>query len=178
MSKAKSPAVSLTPEQLEAAKRILAGESTTNGSNDSDEKVNDLPLVPPAQPSDPDPKSEGIKLPSAEYELLQKLKQEKRIWDLKAKAEALGNDYASRRNTLILRRANKLYPDLVPMEDVIAYSDIYKMRDSVTAKGKKVSVSEEEIEVYHQLEASGKPITLAAIMEITKNSSGSDSENE
>lgn len=107
----------------------------------------------------------GIKISPEEFQLLKQLKDEQRQWRIDRKAAELGSEYTPRRNTLILRRALKLHPNLVPKEDVVAYSEIYKLREAVTAKGKKVQVSDEEIQAYHKLEDLALPVTLEAIME-------------
>ncbi len=107
----------------------------------------------------------NLRISPQDFELLQQLKHEQRQWRIDRKAAELGSEYTSRRNTLILRRALKLYPNLVPKEDVVAYSEIYKLREAVTAKGKKVQVSDEEIKAYHKLEDLALPVTLEAIME-------------
>ncbi|MEA5115662.1 MAG: hypothetical protein VB050_16720 [Geobacteraceae bacterium] len=106
-----------------------------------------------------------LRISPQDFELLQQLKDERRQWHIDRKAADLGSEYTPRRNTLILRRALKLYPDLVPKEDVVAYSEIYKMREAVTTKGKKIQVSDEEIRAYHKLEALALPVTLEAIMQ-------------
>lgn len=106
-----------------------------------------------------------LRISPQDFALLQQLKHEQRQWRIDRKAAELGSEYTPRRNTLILRRALRLYPDLVPKEDVVAYSEIYKLREAVTVKGKKVQVSDEEIQAYHMLEDLALPVTLEAIME-------------
>lgn len=172
-----------TPEQLEEARKILEQEirtSTAHASLATVEPVSDnkpieahLPLVPPAPTAaitEANVKAEDSKvtLSSDDFELLQQLKLEQRQWQIDRKIKELGSEYTPRRNTLVLRRALKLYPELVSKEDVLAYSEIFKMREAITEKSKKVIVPEEEIEAYHQLEATGTPITLAAIVAIIK----------
>lgn len=176
-------AVPPTLEQLQAEIDRLNAIKSTHDKDTSEgastpaaenKKTADLmPLVPPAKAGQIDQANNaattpGVNLSSEDFELLQQLKQERRVWALRDRKEALGPLYKSRSNTLFLRRAQILYPNLVPMEDVIAYGDIFDLREAVTAKGKKVLVSDKEIEVYHQLEAAGTKISLEAIMSVTK----------
>jgi len=173
----------LTPTQLEEARLILAKTDRTNNddlSEATNESVSDnkqaagLVSLVPSPPASPDTQAingatnTNILVSNDEYELLQQLKQEKHQWAIDSKVKGLGNEYALRRNTLILRRALKLYPNLIPKEDVVAYSEIYKMREAVTEKGKKVQVPDEEILAYVELEARNLPTTLEAIMASAK----------
>jgi len=79
------------------------------------------------------------------------------------KINAMGNEYTSRRNTLILRKVAKLYPDLVSDEDVVAYYDIYKMREAVHGDSKKVQVKDEEVAAYLELWTGETTPSLEAI---------------
>lgn len=87
------------------------------------------------------------------------------------KIKAMGIDYTNRRNTLIIRKATKLYPDFVSDEEVVAYYDLYKMREAVLGNGKKVQVSEGEIDAYLKLWSGANPPSLEDVDNlIAKNS--------
>jgi len=79
------------------------------------------------------------------------------------KVKAMGIDYTNRRNTLIIRKATKLYPDIVTDEEVVAYYDLYKMRDAVLGEGKKVVVTDEETEAYIELWTDAETPSLEAV---------------
>jgi NADH:ubiquinone oxidoreductase subunit C len=79
------------------------------------------------------------------------------------KVKAMGIDYTNRRNTLIIRKATKLYPDIVTDEEVVAYYDLYKMRDAVQGEGKKVVVTDEETEAYIELWTGADTPSLEAV---------------
>jgi len=79
------------------------------------------------------------------------LMREIRAGQIAKRVKAMGNEYTTRRNTLIIRKAGRLYPDLVSDEEVIAYYDLYKMREAVTSAGKKVNVEDKEVEAYLDL---------------------------
>lgn len=79
------------------------------------------------------------------------------------KVKSMGIDYTNRRNTLIIRKATKLYPDIVTDEEVVAYYDLYKMRDAVQGEGKKVVVTDEETEAYIELWTGAETPSLEAV---------------
>lgn len=79
------------------------------------------------------------------------------------KVKAMGIDYTNRRNTLIIRKATRLYPNFVTDDEVVAYYDLYKMRDAVQAEGKKVAVTEEETEAYLELWTGVETPSLEAV---------------
>lgn len=178
--------ITLTPEQLEAARILIEEEGNKSSRLTEQENIPSLvhgisPATTPNATTDQTQEDAEVKQEEAassgdtdvniskkEFELLQQLKKEQRKWQIEQQVKELGKEFHPRRNTLILRRALKLCPDIVSSEDVIAYSVIYKMRDAVTAKDKKILVSDEEIQAYHKLEELGLPITLEAIMKAVK----------
>jgi len=62
--------------------------------------------------------------------------------------KTMGVDYTNRRNTLIIRKATKLHPDLVSDEEVFAYYELYKLREAAQGEGKKVQITDNEIEAF------------------------------
>ncbi len=79
------------------------------------------------------------------------------------KIKVMGVDYTNRRNTLIIRKATRLFPNIVRDEEVVAYYDLYKMREALQGEGKKVLVSEEETEAYIELWAGANTPSLEAV---------------
>lgn len=81
------------------------------------------------------------------------------------KVKVMANEYTSRRNTLIIRKVNKLYPDsdFVKDEEVVAYYDLYKMRETIIGESKKIVITDAEIEAYIELWTGAETPSLEAV---------------
>lgn len=128
--------------------------STIQSETETDAQVSEqaLPVSAPTSP-------QMITITPEQFVLFQKAVREGFV---AKKVNDMGAEYTSRRNTLILRKVTKLYPDLVTDEEVVAYYDIYKMREAVLGE-KKVQVKDEEVAAYLELWTGETTPSLEAI---------------
>lgn len=95
--------------------------------------------------------------------------------------KAAGQDFFNRRSTLIVRRADP--NKYAPVEDVLAYVDIYGMKVKLDPDAKKHTVTDSEIAAFVALEEEGilsKEITLEMVankMELMKRAKESKSQS-
>jgi hypothetical protein len=129
--------------------------------------VADIPVQPAATGFTPP----AVSMSQEEYAYLLQLKHEHRELLIEKRVAELGSEYTTRRNTLIVRRAIKLHPDLVSKVEVLAYHDIYKLKESAASgEGKKHPVTDEEISAFIAIDTEGITPTLALVKDrVTQN---------
>jgi len=150
-----------TPEQVVVAETIPSHAGTVQGT-----ALFADPVVPAFVPNSP----QMITITPEQYAQFQRAVREGFV---AKRVNEMGNEYTSRRNTLILRKVGKLYPNLVSDEEVVAYYDIYKMREAVLGDAKKVQVKDDEVSAYLELWTGENTPSLEAIENlIAKNSLG------
>lgn len=98
-------------------------------------------------------------------------KRNRRVSEL---SKGYGNDVGARRNTLVLRRVD--CREIAPDADVLAYLLIYAMKEPLTREGKKVQVTDTEINAYLILDYEfTTPPTLEALSAKVKDLGGTES---
>lgn len=164
-----------TPEQVAAAEAILSqagivqGTALLAGSEMPEEDTRQIVLTE-AETSVQTPEQEApVSIPANPQmiaitpEQYAQFQQAVREGFVAKRVNDMGNEYTSRRNTLIVRKVAKLYPDLVSDEEIVAYYDIYKMREAVNGNSKKVLVKDKEVSAYLELWTGETTPSLEAI---------------